>query len=169
MSKPQMPAFIPLLVPGPAPVPMPGPQIDPPPGDPNLDLQSLPVTLACTEQCQAPSALDDEQIPNKILVPDPALVPLPEHAPDLCSRDTSPGPLSSPGLTPLPVSVSETDPSNHSGSPPKGVASQPVPELVNLTCEPLTPPKAISSLSQSAADTRVSKDSAMSQMADELK
>ncbi|XP_066944600.1 uncharacterized protein [Macrobrachium rosenbergii] len=151
----------PILEPGPGPLLVPGPQINPPPGDPTLDSQSLPMSLGCTEQCQAPSVPNDRQIPNQLLVPDPALVPAPKHPPDLHSREPSPDPLSPPGLALLPMPVMETDPSDHSGSSPKRVASQPVPELVILTCEPLTPTTA-SFLSQSAADTTVSKDSAMS-------
>ncbi|XP_066941382.1 WAS/WASL-interacting protein family member 3-like [Macrobrachium rosenbergii] len=140
-------------------------------GDSKVDSKSLPVPLACTEPCQAPSVTNDEQIPKQIMVPAPALVPPPEHAPDLHSRDPNKDPLSSPGLAPLPVPVGETDPADHSGSSPKGAASQPVPEPVIPTWEPLTPsplPTA-SSLSQSSADTAVSKDSAMFQMANELK
>ncbi|XP_066947118.1 zyxin-like [Macrobrachium rosenbergii] len=189
-SKPQTPVFVPLPVPpecnvqwsppsrsipdpipapDPAPVPVPGPPIDPPPGDPMLDSQSLPVSLGCTQQCQAPSILNNEHILNQILVPHPALVPAPEHAADLHSRDSSPGPLSFTGLTLLPVPVRDMDPSDHSKSSPKGAASQPMPELVSLTCEPLTPPMTASALSQSAADTIVSKDSAVTQLADKLK
>ncbi|XP_066973195.1 uncharacterized protein [Macrobrachium rosenbergii] len=142
-SKPQTPAFVPLSVPpecnvqwpppsrsipnpipmtSPAPEPVPGPQIDPPLGDPTLDSQSLPVSLGSTEQCQAPSIPNDEQFPNQLLVPGLTLVPAPEHAPDLHSRDPSPGPLSSPSLAPLPVPLRETEPSGHSGSSPIGAA-----------------------------------------------
>ncbi|XP_066969133.1 uncharacterized protein [Macrobrachium rosenbergii] len=159
----------PIPVPGPAPVPVPGPQVDTPPGDPTLDSQSLPVSLGCTEQCPAPSFPNDEQIPNQLLVPGPTLVPVPEHNPDLHSRDPSPGHLSSPGLAPLPMLVRETDPSDRSRSSPKGAASQPMPELVILTCKPLTPTTTTSSLSQPLADATVSKDSTMSQMANKLK
>ncbi|XP_066969184.1 uncharacterized protein [Macrobrachium rosenbergii] len=127
-SKPQMPAFVPLPVPpecnvqwpspsstipnpipvpGPAPVPVLGLQIDLPPGDPTLDSQSLLASLGVTEQCQAPSISNDEQIPDQLLVPGPALVPAPDHAPDHHSRDPSPGPLSSPSLAPLPMPVRE--------------------------------------------------------------
>ncbi|XP_066941380.1 protein enabled homolog [Macrobrachium rosenbergii] len=100
MSRPQMPAFITLLVPPeydvqwppssqsildpipvPGPAPVPGPQIYLPPEDPKLYSQSLPVPLACTEQCYSPSVLNDEQIPDQITVPDPALVPTPKHTP----------------------------------------------------------------------------------------
>ncbi|XP_066940006.1 uncharacterized protein [Macrobrachium rosenbergii] len=189
MSRPQTPALItlpvppkydvqwpppsrlipdPIPVPGPAPMPVPGPQIDLSPEDPKLDSQSLPVPLACTEQCQAPSVPNNKQIPNKIIVPDPALVPAPEHASDLHSRDPNQDPLSPPSLAPLPVLVRETDPSNHSRSSTEGTASQPVPELAMVTCEPVTPTVTFSSLSWSPADTTMGKDSAMSQMADEL-
>ncbi|XP_066971751.1 tetra-peptide repeat homeobox protein 1-like [Macrobrachium rosenbergii] len=115
----------PIPVPGPAPVPVPGSPVEPLPGNPTLDSQSLPVSLGCTEQCQAPSVPNNEQIPNQSLVPGPASVPVPEHAPDFHSRDPSLGPLSSPGLAPLPMPVREADPPNHSGSSPKGAASQP--------------------------------------------
>ncbi|XP_066970189.1 helicase SRCAP-like [Macrobrachium rosenbergii] len=183
-SKPQTPDFLPLPlppecnvqwpppprsipdpipVPGPAPVPVPAPQVDPPPGDLILDSQSLPVSFGCTGKYPAPSVPNDNQIPNQLLVPGPALVPVPEHSPDVHSRYPSPGLLSSPVLAPLPMPVRETDPSDQSRSSPKGAASQPVPELVILTCEPLMPPT-----TASATDTTVSKDSAMSQVADEL-
>ncbi|XP_066966073.1 uncharacterized protein [Macrobrachium rosenbergii] len=116
------------------------------------------MPLECTEQCQASSVLTDE--PKKpLIVPDSALVPAPEHYPDLYSRDPTQDPLSSPGLAPLPASVRETVPLDHSGSSPAGAASQPVPELVIVTCEPLTPPLTTSSLPQ---------DSATSHLADEL-
>ncbi|XP_066956235.1 platelet glycoprotein Ib alpha chain-like [Macrobrachium rosenbergii] len=141
-----------MPVPSPTPVPVPGHKIDPPPGDPTLDSQSLPVSLGCTEQCHCPSVTNDEQSTNQILVLDSALVPAPEHAPDLHSRDPYPGLLSSPGMAPLPMPVRETDPSDHSGSSPKGGVSQPVPEVVTLTCKPLTPPTTASALSQSATD-----------------
>ncbi|XP_066969158.1 tetra-peptide repeat homeobox protein 1-like [Macrobrachium rosenbergii] len=125
----------PIPVPGPASVPVPGPQSDLPPGDAN----SLPMPLACIEQCQAPSVLTDEH-KKPLIVPDPALVPVPEHAPNLHSRGPTQDPLSSPSLAPLPAPVRETVPLDHSGSSPKGAASQPMPELVIDTCEPLTPP-----------------------------
>ncbi|XP_066971776.1 tetra-peptide repeat homeobox protein 1-like [Macrobrachium rosenbergii] len=137
----------PIPVAGPAPLPVPGPQIDPPPGVPTLDSQSLPVSLGGAEQCQAPSVPNDKQIPNQLLARGPTLVPVPEHIPTLHSRDSSLGPLSFPGLAPLPVPVRETDPSNHSRSSPKGAASQPVPELVILTFEPLTSPTTASAVS----------------------
>ncbi|XP_066947127.1 uncharacterized protein [Macrobrachium rosenbergii] len=149
MSKPQTPDFVPLPVPpGELQWPPPprstsshsGTQPCPqcqchtlhrliPPGDPTFDSQSL--------QCH--------------------LVPPPEHGPDLHSRDPSPGPLSSPGLALLPMPVRETDPPNHSGSSLKGATSQPLFELVILTCEPLMPATTAATLSQSATDTAVSK------------
>ncbi|XP_066961413.1 uncharacterized protein [Macrobrachium rosenbergii] len=96
-------------------------------------------------------------------------VPLPGHAPDLYSRDPSLDPLSSPGLGPLPVLVRELDSPDQSRSSPTGVASQPVPELVITSCEPPTPTRTSSSLSQSSADTSMSKDSATPQLTNELK
>ncbi|XP_066956253.1 E3 ubiquitin-protein ligase RNF12-B-like [Macrobrachium rosenbergii] len=131
----------PIPVPGPDPVPVPGPQIDTRLGDPTLDSQSLPVSLGTLSNAQALSVPNDEQIPNQLLVPGPALVPVPEHVPNLHSRDPSPGSLSSPSLAPLPMPIRETDRPDHSGSSPKGAGLQPVPELVTLTCEPLTPPR----------------------------
>ncbi|XP_066961168.1 CREB-regulated transcription coactivator 1-like [Macrobrachium rosenbergii] len=92
----------PIRVPDPAPVPVPKHPIDLPPGDPKIDSQSLPVPLECTEQCQAPSVPNGEQSQNPTPLPDPALVPVPEHAPDLHSRGPS------------------SDSSNHSGSSLKG-------------------------------------------------
>ncbi|XP_066965647.1 zyxin-like [Macrobrachium rosenbergii] len=82
----------PSPLPGLAPVPVPKHPIDTPPGDPTIGSQSLPVPLECTEQCQAPSILDRKQSPNPIPVPDPALVPVPEHTPDLPSRDPNQDP-----------------------------------------------------------------------------
>ncbi|XP_066972396.1 uncharacterized protein [Macrobrachium rosenbergii] len=153
----------PLPVSGPASVPVPGPQSDLPSGDAKF----LPVPLACPEQGQASSVLTDE--PKKPLIaPDSALVPAPERYADLHSRDPTQDPLSSPGLAPLPASVRETVPPDHRGSSPAGAASQPVPELVNVTCEPLTPPPTASSLPQPVADTIASQDSAISHLADEL-
>ncbi|XP_066943492.1 E3 ubiquitin-protein ligase RNF12-B-like [Macrobrachium rosenbergii] len=108
----------PIPVPRPASVPVPGPQSDLPPGDG----KSLPVPLACTEQCQAPSVLTEEH-KKLLIVPDPALVPVPEYAPDLHSRDPTQDPFSSPSLAPLPVLVREMVPLDHSGSSPKGAAS----------------------------------------------
>ncbi|XP_066978979.1 uncharacterized protein [Macrobrachium rosenbergii] len=109
----------------------------------------------------------------QIIVPAPALVPVPEHAPDLHSRDPNKDPLSSPGLALLPVPVRETDPAEHSGSSPKGAASHPVPEPVIPTWEPLThalPPGPLPlSQSQFSTDIAVSNDSAVFQMANELK
>ncbi|XP_066953375.1 tetra-peptide repeat homeobox protein 1-like [Macrobrachium rosenbergii] len=166
MSKSHKPAFIPLPVPpeynvqqtapseqisksipvpGPAPVPVPRTPIDLPPGDPKIGSQSLPVPLECTEQCQALSIPNGRESPNPMPVPDPALVPVPAHAPDLHSRDPRPGPLSSPGLAPIPVPLRERYSSNHSGSSPKGVASQPLTELVIATCEHSTPTRTSSS------------------------
>ncbi|XP_066978819.1 tetra-peptide repeat homeobox protein 1-like [Macrobrachium rosenbergii] len=142
----------PISVPGPAPVPVPWSHIDLPPGDPKLDSQSLPVPLECTEQCQPLSVPNDEQITDQIIVPDPALVPAPEHGPDLHSRDPNQDPLSSSGLVPLPASVREMDPSELSGSSTECAALQPVPELVMVTCEPITPTTSSSCLSQSPAD-----------------
>ncbi|XP_066979097.1 mediator of RNA polymerase II transcription subunit 15-like [Macrobrachium rosenbergii] len=120
---------------GPASVPVPGPQTDLPPGV----AKSHSRSLACIDQCQAPSVLTDEHT-NPLIVPDPALVPAPEHATDLHSRDPTQDPLSSPGLAPLPALVRETAPLDDSGSSPKGAASQPMPELVIAICKPLTTP-----------------------------
>ncbi|XP_066960754.1 calphotin-like [Macrobrachium rosenbergii] len=159
----QLEGYMHQRCPGPASVPAPGPQSDLPPGDAKF----LPVPLACTEQCQAPSVLTDEH-KKPLIVPDSDLVPAPEHNPDLHSRDPTQDPLSSPGLAPLPASVREIVPLNHSGSSPKGVALQPVPELVIDTCEPLTPPPTASSLPQSIANAIASQDSAISHLADEL-
>ncbi|XP_066979650.1 diacylglycerol kinase kappa-like [Macrobrachium rosenbergii] len=106
---PSMQISNPSPVPGPAPVPVPRHPIDLPPGDSKIDSQSLPVPLECTEQYQAPSVLNGEQSPNPIPVPDPALVPVPEHAPDLHSRDPSSDPFSLPVLAMLPVPVREMD------------------------------------------------------------
>ncbi|XP_066958056.1 uncharacterized protein [Macrobrachium rosenbergii] len=128
-------------------MPVPRHPIDLPPGDPKIDSQSLPVPLECTEQCQAPSIPNGEQSPNPIPVPGPALVPVPEHASDLHSRDPSSDPLSSSGLAPL----------------LNGAVSQPMPELVIATHEPPTPSRTSSSLSRSSADSSVSKDSATPQ------
>ncbi|XP_066968097.1 WAS/WASL-interacting protein family member 2-like [Macrobrachium rosenbergii] len=129
----------PIPVPGLISVPVPGSKSYLTPGDAKSYSTSLSVPLACTEQCQALSILTDEHT-NPLIVPDPALVPAPEHAPDLLSRDATQDLLSSPSLAPLPALVRETVPPDHSRSPPKGVALQPMPELVIATCEPLTPP-----------------------------
>ncbi|XP_066963352.1 tetra-peptide repeat homeobox protein 1-like [Macrobrachium rosenbergii] len=158
-SKTQMPDFIPLPlppecnvqwppqprlipdpipVPDPAPVPLPGPQIDPPPGDPILDSQSLPVSLGCTEQCQALCVQTDEQIPKLLLVPDPTLVPVTEHAPDLHSRGPSLGPISLPGLAPLPM---PTNSGKDSARVSIGwVNSRKATDVVELVGEPLHQP-----------------------------
>ncbi|XP_066946916.1 uncharacterized protein [Macrobrachium rosenbergii] len=82
----------PIPVPGPAPVLVPRHQLDLPMRSQNLFTIS-PILLECTEQCQAPSVPNDEQIPHIIPVPDAALVSAPEHAPDLSSRDPNPDPL----------------------------------------------------------------------------
>ncbi|XP_066958744.1 uncharacterized protein [Macrobrachium rosenbergii] len=50
----------PIPVPSPDPVPVTGPQSDLPPGGSNPNSNSLPVPLACTEQCQAPSVQNGE-------------------------------------------------------------------------------------------------------------
>ncbi|XP_066941386.1 keratinocyte proline-rich protein-like [Macrobrachium rosenbergii] len=112
------------------PVPVPRHQINPPLGDPKINSKSLPALLDGTEQCPSPSVSNDEKPLGPSLVPGPALVPVPEHAHELHSRDPSPEPLPPPGLAPLPMPVREAGPPDHSGSLPKGVASQPVPELV---------------------------------------
>ncbi|XP_066981650.1 uncharacterized protein [Macrobrachium rosenbergii] len=156
---------MPSPVPGPAPVPVSRHPIDLPPGDPKINSPSLPVPLECTEHCQAPSLPNGEQSPDPIPVPDPALVSLPEHVPDLHSRGPSSDLLSSPGLALLPMPVREMDSSDHSGSSPKGAALQPLPELVIATRGPPTPTRISSSLSQ-PTDASVSKDSATPQLAD---
>ncbi|XP_066953391.1 sterol regulatory element-binding protein 1-like [Macrobrachium rosenbergii] len=135
----------------------------------------MEVPLKCPKQCQAPTV---KPLINHIPVPGPAPVPVPRHTLNLPPRDPSPGCLSPSGLALLPVPVQEaihnilgspTDSSDHSGSSPKGAASQPVPELVMETCKPLVPTMTSSPPSQSSADKKINKDSAISQLADEFK
>ncbi|XP_066981165.1 uncharacterized protein [Macrobrachium rosenbergii] len=143
-------------------------QIDPLPGDPKISSKSLPVPLEGTEQCPSPSVSNDEKPLNPSLLPGPALVPVPERAHELHSRDPSPAPLPLPSLALLPTLVRKTGPPDHSRSSPKGAASKPVPELVIPTCESLTPLPTASPLSQPATDMPMSNDSANLQLADEL-
>ncbi|XP_066972111.1 uncharacterized protein [Macrobrachium rosenbergii] len=156
----------PSPVPCTASVPMPRPQPDLPSGESRLSTP-LPVPLGRTEQCQSPSVQTDETTTTSLPAPVPMSVP--EHAPDPPPRDPTPNVPSSPGLVPLPVSVTrETGSPDPSGGSTKGTDSQPRPELVTTACESTTPPLSIPSFSPPATDTFASHNSALPRWADEL-
>ncbi|XP_066970184.1 uncharacterized protein C6orf132 homolog [Macrobrachium rosenbergii] len=130
-------------------------------------LHGVQVPLGRTEQCQSPSVQTEETTTTSLPAPVPMSVP--EHAPDPPPRDPTPNTPSSPGLVPLPVSVTRgTGSPDPSGGSPKGTDSQPGPELVTTTCESTPPPPAVPSLSPPAADSFASHDSALPSWADEL-
>ncbi|XP_066969187.1 MAP7 domain-containing protein 1-like [Macrobrachium rosenbergii] len=125
----------PSPVSGPAPVPVPRHPINLHAGDSKIDSQSLPVPLECTEQCQPPVFPNGKQSPNPAPVPGPASVLVPEHTPDLHSRDPTLDPLSSSSLAPLPVlSSADTSVSKNSATPQ---LADELMQLQRLGAEPL--------------------------------
>ncbi|XP_066965729.1 uncharacterized protein [Macrobrachium rosenbergii] len=153
-------------VPGTASVPVPRPQPDLPSGE-SRPSTPLPMPLGHTEQCQSPSFQTDETTTTSLLAP--VLTSVLECCPGPPPRDLTPNPLSSPSLVPLPVSVArETGSLDPSSASPRGMDSQPVPELVTTACESTTPPPSVSSLSPPNADPFMSHYSALPRWADEL-
>ncbi|XP_066965923.1 protein TonB-like [Macrobrachium rosenbergii] len=166
-----------IPVPGPAPVPVLRRTLNLPPEDPKLDLNPLPVPPECPGLCHLQPITDIEEIHDMIPVPRLVLVPAPERAIDLPPRDPSMGHLSRSGLALLPVPMREPihnilgsppDSSDCSGSSPKGSASQPIPELVIVTCKPHAYHNLFLSFPVLHRQT-MNKDSAILQLANEFK
>ncbi|XP_064084380.1 uncharacterized protein LOC135200056 [Macrobrachium nipponense] len=109
-----------------------------------VDLNSLPVPLGSTEQCQAPSSLDVEPPPNLTSAPGPELAPAPNLIKDPPTGDpptgmeltTAHGQSLVPSSSSLPLSPEDEPPADLTFVPP--LENQELPDQESAWSFPLT-------------------------------